>query len=106
MKRVRRLICGAGALILALGGGYVLLLRYPQALFAYSVTSGPLSLYSDRAFALEHGRSLLDRVHAKLARSPLYSSQERHTVFICNAPWRQRLFFLAAPGAGASTTTR
>jgi len=43
---------------------------------------------------------VLEMAQAKLAASPLYSAQERHTAFICNARWRQRIFFTRHYGVG------
>jgi hypothetical protein len=59
-----------------------------------------LSLYSDQAFTPEAGKRVLETVEAKLATSPLYSARERHAAFICNARWRQRLFFNRNYGVG------
>ena len=79
-----------GAILLAL---YLFLLCFPQAFFNSSVRANNLTLYSDQAFSAEAGRHILDLVAEKLSASPLYSTEQSHIAFICNARWRQRLFF-------------
>ncbi len=86
-------IVGAFALIL-------LVLGVPHPFFSVSVSAKNLTLYSDQPFAPESGQRVLELVEAKLAKSPLYSAQQKHLVFICNARWRQRLFFTYVYGAG------
>jgi hypothetical protein len=79
---------------------YWTLLCFPQPFFRSSVQAANLALYSDQAFPPEAGKRVLESVEAKLAASPLYSPQERHAAFICNARWRQRLFFNRNYGVG------
>src|SRR5215472_4636093 len=79
---------------------YWALLCFPQPFFRSSVQADNLALYSDQSFAPDAGKKILETVEAKLAASPLYSSTERHSAFICNASWRQRLFFNRNYGVG------
>jgi hypothetical protein len=79
---------------------YWALLCFPQPFFRSSVEANNLALYSDQSFTPEAGKRILDTVEAKLAGSPLYSERERHAAFICNARWRQRLFFNRNYGVG------
>jgi hypothetical protein len=72
----------------------LLLLNVPYPLFSTSVSANNLTLYSDRMFEAPAGQHVLELAAAKLAQSPLYSAQQKHQVFLCNATWRQRLFFL------------
>jgi hypothetical protein len=76
------------------------LLSFPQAFFHASVRANNLALYSDQPFVPEMGKQVMDKVEAKLATSPLYSAQQDHAIFICNARWRQRLFFTYVYGVG------
>ena len=76
------------------------LLCFPQPFFRSSVSANNLALYSDQSFSLEEGKRVLETVEAKLARSPLYSSGQQHAAYICNARWRQRLFFNRNYGVG------
>lgn len=84
-------------------GGFVLLwgmLNVPQPFFHTSVSAKNLTLYSDQSFAAAAGQQVLALAEAKLARSPLYSAEQQHLIFICNARWRQRLFFTYVYGVG------
>lgn len=76
------------------------LLTFPNAFFYTSVSANNLALYSDQPFAPEIGRQVMEKVAAKLTASPLYSAGQTHAVYICNARWRQRLFFTYVYGAG------
>lgn len=76
------------------------LLRHPSPLFAYRVQYGALSLYSDRAFDPAAGRAVLALAQAKLRRSGFDTPEQTHAIYICNARWRQRLFFTYAYGVG------
>ena len=78
----------------------LVLLTFPQPLFPTSVSAKNLTLYSDQPFAPASGQQVLELVEAKLANSPLYSAAQKHLVFICNARWRQRLFFTYNYGVG------
>jgi hypothetical protein len=97
LKRVGRTLGFIGAAAATLG---LLLLTYPYPLFLWSAKSGGLSLYADRPFAPEAGRRLLERVEAKLARSPLRTPGDRHDIFVCSSAWRRRLFFPTRPTTG------
>jgi hypothetical protein len=76
------------------------LLSFPHPFFSTSASTKNLTLYSDQAFAPAAGQRVLALAEAKLAQSPLYSAQQTHLVFICNARWRQRLFFTYVYGVG------
>jgi hypothetical protein len=78
----------------------LLLFNVPHPLFNTSVSANNLTLYSDRTFAPAAAQHLLELAAAKLAQSPLYAPDQKHQVFICNASWRQRLFFLHKYGVG------
>lgn len=70
-----------------------LLLNFPQSFFSNPVSAKNLTLYSDREFQPAAAQQVLSLVEAKLAKSPLYSPAQKHLIFICNARWRQRIFF-------------
>ena len=57
-------------------------------------------MYSDQSFTPASGQHLLELVETKLAKSPLYSAAQKHQIFICNAHWRQRIFFTYQYGVG------
>lgn len=100
MKFKKRLLLKIGAAAVAFVALIWLLLSLPQPFFQTSVSAKNLALYSDQPFAPTAGQHVLSLVEAKLARSPLYSAEQKHSVFICNARWRQRLFFTYVYGAG------
>lgn len=79
---------------------YLILLCFPQPFFSWSVSANNLTLYSDQPFSSEAGKKVLELTQAKLAASELFLSQQHHTIFICNARWRQRLFFNYNYGVG------
>jgi hypothetical protein len=65
------------------------------------VRADGLVLHSDRPFSDAAAQRVLQLAEAKLATSPLYSSQQVHDIYICNARWRQMLFFNKDYGVGA-----
>jgi hypothetical protein len=89
----RASLAKAGLALFGIVLAYVLLLRYPRPLFAYATSLDNFALRSDRPFSPAAGRQVLTLAQAKLIRSPLYSSQQRYSIFICNARWRQMIFF-------------
>lgn len=95
-KTLLKLLAGvAGAFAVVL-----LVLSVPQPFFRVSASAKNLTLFSDQPFAPGAGQRVLELVEAKLAKSPLYTAGQNHQVFICNARWRQRLFFTYVYGAG------
>ncbi len=76
------------------------LLCVPYPFFHTSVSATNLTLYSDQTFTPASGQQVLELVETKLAKSPLYSAEQKHLVFICNARWRQRIFFTYQYGVG------
>lgn len=100
MKRVKRISLRFIAILLALFASYLALLCFPQPFFRTSASSANLTLYSDLPFSSEEGNRILEIVEVKLAASPLFSTQTHHSVFICNARWRQILFFNRKYGVG------
>ncbi|MBL8206776.1 MAG: hypothetical protein JNM09_21265 [Blastocatellia bacterium] len=100
MKITKKLLLKIGAAFVAGIALIWVLLSVPQPFFHASVKAKNLSLYSDQPFTLESGQRVLELVEAKLAKSPLYAAEQQHLVFICNARWRQRLFFTYVYGAG------
>jgi hypothetical protein len=79
---------------------FVTLLIFPEPLFSYSLAAHHLILYSDRPFSRVAAEHVLEIAAGKLAKSPLYKSSEDHSIFVCNARWRQVLFFNKDYGAG------
>ncbi len=72
----------------------------PRPLFPFVVKADHLEMRSDRPFDPAGGARLLQLAKAKLARSPLFSNTTNYDVFLCNARWRQLLFFNKDYGVG------
>lgn len=100
MKFKKKIFPKIGVAIVAAVAVILLLLSVPQPFFHTAVSAKNLTLYSDRPFTPAAGQLVLTLVEAKLAKSPLYVSEQKHLVFICNARWRQRLFFTYQYGVG------
>jgi len=96
IRRLTMGLVGAGVL---LGASIAGVLAYPQPFFGHHVAQGRLALYSDRSFDADVGRAILADVEARLGRSELDDGLP-HRIFVANAEWRRRLFFLWAFGAG------
>lgn len=96
----KRVWLRAIAVLLSLFFLYLGLLCFPQPFFRWSVSAANLTLYSDKPFSEEDAKKVLQLTQEKLETSPLYSSNQHHAIFICNARWRQRLFFNRNYGAG------
>lgn len=100
MKFPKQLILKIGVALITVAALNGLLLNVLQPFFHSSVSAKNLTLYSDQSFSSEAGQRVLALAEAKLAQSPLYATSQKHLVFICNARWRQRLFFTYVYGVG------
>lgn len=81
----------AGLLLLLLVAPRVAVF-YPDPFFPHRLVVGNLEISSDQPFPHAVARELLGRVAVKLAASGIDDPEVAHRAFICNAPWRQRLF--------------
>ncbi len=100
MNLKKKLLLKIGAALIAVVALLLVVLSVPQPFFHVSVSAKNLTLYSDKSFVPEAGQQVLQLVETKLAKSPLYSPAQNHQVFICNARWRQRIFFTYSYGVG------
>ncbi len=100
MKSKKKILLKIGVAIIAIVALLLVLPSLPQPFFHASVNAKNLTLYSDQPFAPAAGQQVLQLVEAKLAKSPLYSAEQKHLIFICNTRWRQRLFFTYVYGVG------
>ena len=94
-KPVRILLLGPALFLL-----YATLLCFPQPFFRFSARAESLVLRSDAPFPDAAAKHVLELATKKLARSPLYSGSGPYNVLVCNARWRQKLFFNREYGAG------
>ena len=82
----------------AIGCAYVLLLFFPQPLFAHSVRIGGFSFYSDRPIPQEI-KDVVERATAKLSTSPIYTETVSFNVYIASDRWRRMLLMPRSSGA-------
>lgn len=94
MKFLRRLLGSLAALIAIVVASPVAIISYPQPLFAHSLRTDHLELWSDVAFDEQSGRNLLADITQRLEQSPLYHGDGVHRIFVVNQPWRRYLTFL------------
>jgi hypothetical protein len=85
----------AGAVVALFG---ILIIR-PESLFAYSLGSGRIAVASDRPIPPAGGERFLRDCEGLLERSPLKAQGRRYRLYVANAAWRQRLYFLPRPYA-------
>ena len=70
---------------------YLALLAYPQPLFAHELTSAGITVHATRPIP-DVMKTTLDRVRARLDRSPLGAGTRGAHVFICDSRWLFALF--------------
>lgn len=87
----RRLTKRAFLVFLTLAATYVLLLVFPQPLFAHQLEHEGIVLHARRPIPYAM-RQTLERVQARLERSPLYDRSQTFHVFICEPQWAFTLF--------------
>jgi hypothetical protein len=76
-----------------------ILIIWPDPLFAYSLSSGRIVVASDRPIPAAGGERFLRDCERLLERSPLKPQGRRYRLYVTNAAWRQRLYFLPHPYA-------
>lgn len=82
----------------AIGLAYVLLLIFPQPLFAHSARVGQFHFHSDRPIPPEI-KAVVEQATAKLSASPLYATTDSFDVYIATDRWRRTLLMPRSPGA-------
>jgi hypothetical protein len=95
--RRRLLRAAGGATVLAVI--YLLVLLYPQPLFAYELEHAGIVVHATRPIP-DAMRDTLDRARGRLQRSPLVAPSDRYDVFICHSPWLFALFARSQYKAG------
>jgi hypothetical protein len=88
---VKKLLRRAAVISAGLAAAYVVLLAYPQPLFAYQLSHAGITAYSTTPIP-DQMRTTLERVRARINRSPLIDPAVHQQVFICNTPWVFALF--------------
>ncbi len=93
-----------GAAFLLLLGAYIALLAFPQPLFGHSLSYGRYDIRSDRPIDPAI-RLVLNDAERRLRTSDLLGNSDRFRIFICNEPWRLRLFTLSTQTGGVTDGT-
>jgi len=88
MKRLLRRATFASVSVTA---AYLVLLAYPQPLFAYQLHHAGITVYATTPIP-DAMRTTLDRVRERINRSPLIEPARQEQVFICDTPWVFALF--------------
>jgi hypothetical protein len=91
MKRI--LLCASSALA-CLALSYGALIFFPNPLFAFSQRAGKIVVSSDLPIPWAGGERFLVDCERLLERSPLKAEGREYRVYVTNADWRQRLYFL------------
>ena len=81
---------------------YVGILFYPNPFFSHKYEYKNFRVYSDKPIPKEV-ESVLDDTQSRIEKSELYSSTDKHTIFICNATWRMALFTTHPQVGGVAT---
>src|SRR5688572_4341278 len=87
MKTCRRVLL----VVLAASVVYLVMLAYPQPLFAHQLTSAGITVHSTQPIP-DAMKTTLERVRARLDRSPLAANAHDVHVFICDSRWLFALF--------------
>ncbi len=98
MKNILRILRPCLFGFLGLAASYILLICFPQPLFAYSHTWNNLTLYCDDPIPPQADQVLQD-AQRRLGRSPFYANKPHENIFLCNHIWRYRLLFAANENA-------
>ncbi|MGE3511371.1 MAG: hypothetical protein AB7N65_21080 [Vicinamibacterales bacterium] len=88
----RRVLGRTAALCAIVAVSYLLVLRFPQPLFAHTHAAGDFVLHSAVAIPDAVVARVLEAATALIRHSEFYDPRERHMVFVTGAPWRHRLF--------------
>jgi hypothetical protein len=82
---------------------YLVLLVFPNPLFAYEYRHGPIVIRSDEPIPASAAASIVSDVDRRLASSPLNQPSRQRWIYICNRPWRFLLFANVRYGVGGLT---
>jgi hypothetical protein len=81
---------------------YLLLVCFPDPLFAHEFRHGSIVVRSDRPISATAELVVIESVR-RLSRSPLYEPSVKRRVYVCNNPWRFMLFANTRYRAGGLT---
>lgn len=81
IKRARRIYKISTTVMSVVAVAYLLLITFPQALFAYSADHGKFRVYSREPMGPEIER-ILDAAEARLRTSPIYDGDDRRDLYL------------------------
>lgn len=101
MRQLMRMIRLPFFTLLVLAAGYVLLISFPQPLFAYSRSWNNLTLFCDDPIPVQADQVLAD-AQRRLDRCPFYADHPHENIFLCNHSWRYGLLTNTHANAGGN----
>jgi hypothetical protein len=93
-RTLKRAILWVRAALMAVALAMATLIAWPDPLFAFSLGSGKIVVAADRPIDVTGGERFLRDCETLLERSPLKAESRQYHVYVTNADWRHRLFFL------------
>jgi hypothetical protein len=99
LRMIRRTVLWACAALALAATSFGALIFWPDPLFAFSLRAGKIVVASDRPIPPAGGERFLHDCGRLLERSPLKARGREYRLYVTNADWRQRLFFLPHPDA-------
>jgi hypothetical protein len=96
---IKRILLWACAPLACAAISFGALIFWPDPLFAFSLRAGKIIVASDRPIPTAGGERFLHDCERLLERSPLKAEGREYRLYVTNAAWRQRLFFLPDPKA-------
>ena len=99
LQLIKRTLLWAGGALAAVALLFGALLVWPDRLFAFSLGTGKIIVASDRPIPSAGGERFLRDCERLLERSPLKAQGRQYRLYVTNAAWRQRLYFLPRPYA-------
>lgn len=99
LLRIRRVLRAIGLALAGACAAYLVLLAYPQPLFAHALQDGAITVHSTTPIP-DAMRATMARANARLARSPLVDASRTTHVFLCDRPALFALFARQNYGVG------
>jgi hypothetical protein len=96
---IRRTLLWACAVLACVALSFGTLIFWPDPVFAFSLQAGKIIIASDRPIPRAGAERVLHDCERLLARSPLKADGREYRLYVTNAHWRRRLFFLPHPDA-------
>jgi hypothetical protein len=99
LRMIKRALLWTSAALGCAAISFGALISWPDRLFAYALQEGKIIVASDRPIPATGGERFLHDCERLIERSPLKAEGNEYRLYVTNAEWRHRLFFLLAPNA-------